>query len=211
MLTEKRLQEISKIPTASWAIWNENGASDIAFFAANMDLLHGRVVLLGLNRGNRAIGQETIPFVNFHTPKHRGDKRLERFIQGCRLTALIGGYMTDLSLQIETDSNKVEIKKPKAAVDDLCSQLSFSREPKRTIICIGDKTFDTLCCGLGLKASRYKTDQDKIDLRMTQANVKDEDWSMYRVWLHSSYGKYEHYGELELPKQLKYIHDQIAS
>ena len=209
MLTSEALQKLSTVPTASWAIWSLNGASDIAFFTAKMELLHARVVILGLNRGRRALGQETILFVNFHTPKHRGDKRLERFIQGNQLEAILGGYMTDLSLEIETDSKKVEIDKPTVAVDNLRSQLSFSDEPRRTIICIGDKTFDTLCRGIGLKASRYKKDQDNLNLRMTQASFEGEEWSVYRVWLHSSYGKFEHYGEVELPKQLTFINDQV--
>jgi len=53
-------------------------------------------------------------------------------------------------------------------------------------------------------------ERDKINLRVARANVKGEDWSLFRVWLHSSYGKFEHYGEVELPKQLKYINDQVA-
>jgi hypothetical protein len=211
MLSFDHLEELSRTPTASWAIWNDNGPNDIAFFSAKLESLHGRVVILGLNRGNRAHGQEAIPFVNFHTPNHRGDKRLERFIQGRQLKEIIGGYMTDLSLEIDTDSNKVEIDNPEAAVDDLCSQLRFSNEPRRTIICIGNKTFDTLCSGLGLKGSRYKKDQGNLNLRMASANLKGEHWSVYRVWLHSSYGKFEEYGEVELPKQLDYINDQIAT
>lgn len=119
--------------------------------------------------------------------------------------------MTDLSLEIETDSKNVEIDNPKSAIDNLRSQLSFSDVPQRTIVCLGNKPFDVLCRGLGLKPSRYKKECSKLNLRATRANVDGEEWSIYRVWLHGSYGKYEHYGEIELPKQLKYINDQFAS
>ena len=61
-LSFDHLEELSRAPTASWAIWNDNGPNDIAFFSAKLESLHGRVVILGLNRGNRAHGQEAIPF-----------------------------------------------------------------------------------------------------------------------------------------------------
>lgn len=117
--------------------------------------------------------------------------------------------MTDLSLEIETNSNLVQIGDPIIAVDSLRLQLSFTVENFRTIICIGDKTFETLCLGVGLNPARYRKEPANLNLRTVSTAVKDEHWSIYRVWLHSSYGKFENYGELELPKQLEYINEQV--
>ncbi|MCF8055371.1 MAG: hypothetical protein K9K37_01870 [Desulfocapsa sp.] len=209
MLSNSSLQKISTIPTASWALWNSDGPNDIAFFTAHLKMLHGRVVILGLNRGNLAHKNGTRSFINFHTPNHRGDDRLKRYIQGSMLTEILGCYMTDLSLKIETDSTKVEIDNPKEALKDLKEQLKFSHEQKRTIICIGNKTFDTLCKGVGLKYLKYQKDNDNNNLRVARITVGDEKWTIYRVWLHSSYGMFEHYGEVDLPKQLQLINDNI--
>ena len=178
MLTIEKIIEISKLPTASWAIWNLGGENDLEFFTEHIDKLHARAVVLGLNRSDGAHEQGNIPFINFHTPKHRGDKRLERFIQGDTLGSILGCYMTDLSLEIKTDSNLVTIGID--ALNKLVKQLDFSVEVNRTVICIGDKTFDSLCKALNKKCSKIIKEVNNSNIRRTSAQVGTENWNIYR-------------------------------
>lgn len=211
MIPIGQLEKISRIPTASWALWNPDGPNDINFFASRREQLHGRVVVLGLNRSRGAQLHGAIPFINFHTPKHRGDRRLERFIQGENLSEICGAYMTDLSLVVETDSNKVVIENPKDALAHLYSQLSFSQESERFIICMGDKTFETLCRALELNAASYRSDPCLDNLRIAKGVFEKERWTLFRVWFHSSYGRFQRLGDEELPKQLKRINDTVKA
>jgi hypothetical protein len=209
MVSLEQLELISTIPTASWAFWNENGPNDLTFFAAKRELLHGRAVVLGLNRSSGAHAHGSIPFINFHTPKHRGDGRLKRFIQDAKLDEICGAFMTDLSMEVETDSNKVLIERPKEALETFYSQLSFSSESQRTIVCMGDKTFDNLCLGLGLKPTQHRANVELENMRVAETAFNNEEWIIYRVWLHSSYGKFQKYGDEELPRQLERVNDLI--
>lgn len=209
MVTTNKLRDLSVNPTSSWALWNENGDSNFEFFNKKLHLLKPDVVFLGLNRSNVIKSLEIKPFINFHAPKHRGDNRLRRFIQEGLLENLIGSYMTDLSIEIETDSTKVKIDK--LALDKLVNEINYIKPKRRIIICIGNKAFDSLCECFQIQYSKIKKNHYKLGLRFTKAIYHDEEWYIYRVWMHSSYGKFENYGEIELKKQLELINEFIST
>ena len=200
------INESSKIETASWALWNKNGLNNIEFFNNNIDKLHSKVIILGLNRSGQNEDFLFVPFQNFHSSKHQGDKRLEKFIQEDNLKNIIGCYMTDLSFKIETDSTKVTITNDD--IQNLLNQINKigKKELKRTIICLGDKSFDSLCQGLNINSLKIK---EENNLRKINKMVNNENWSIYRVWCHGNYGKYLHKSTIELKEQLTIINNEI--
>lgn len=209
MVTINKLMDLSENPTSSWALWNENGENDFNFFNKNLQLLKPDIIILGLNRSNiiKSIGIK--PFINFHAPNHRGDNRLKRFIQDGQLTNLVGAYMTDLSNEIETNSSKVKIDK--SVFDKLVNEINYKKTNRRIIICIGDATFDSLCKCFQIQYSKFKKNPNKSNLRFSKVIYNEEEWYIYRVWMHSSWGKFKNYGEIELKEQLELINEIIST
>ena len=103
---------------------------------------------------------------------------------------------------------KVNIEKL-GLIDNFLEKLKFYPAAKRTIICLGDKPFNEICKTLDIKPSRIKSDPTKFNLRTVTVKVKSESWNIYRVWLHSSWGKFEEKGSIELPLQLRFINENI--
>lgn len=207
-ITEQIFDELSRDTLNSWAIWDKNGINDILFFKSQIDKLHGKVVFIGLNRSNGAKNTEKLaPLKNFHAKKHIGDGRLESIIQSEDLKNLIGGFMTDLSDTIETDSNKVTIDS-KIAVDQLKTKLNLLKSKKRDMICFGEKVFNCICNGLNI--NRNKTIlEPELKLKMVSVMVGEEVWNIYRVWHYSNYGRFIVKSEIELPRQLRHINLSI--
>ncbi len=203
----RKLQEFD---TTSWAIWSEREDCSVEFFKDRLDVLHGRVVFLGLNRSEawpHHIALTHMP--NFHTAGHVGDRRLSRFIQDANLQNLVDGFMTDLSDEIRTRSDFVNID-IQEALPILIQKLALTEQaPLRHMICFGDKVFNTLRKGLSVKSRSVSYDAE-TKTKQYEANVKDERWNVYRIWHPGNYGLYLHKSEVELPRQLTYINGQIA-
>ena len=202
---------LKQIETSSWAIWSEQNENDLDFFLSKRDLLHSRVIFVGLNRSNAANDSSKVaPLSNFHTKGHTGDKRLKRFIQDANQSNLIGGFMTDMSEQIETNSDKVSIE-AKDAVKRFAEKIRLIDDSQtRHIICFGDKVFNIFINAIGISKSRVRGNPEN-KIKEVEVKGKNETWHLYRVWHYSNYGSFIHKSEKELPIQLKYINAKIAS
>lgn len=73
---------------ASWAIWNKEKPVDTEVISQNIDQLHSKYVLLGLNISRPLIDQH---WSNFHDNSHARKLRY-----ACNDTKLRGSYMTDM-------------------------------------------------------------------------------------------------------------------
>lgn len=211
MLATEIFHKLKDIGTSSWAVWSEENENSLDFFLSKQDSFHSRVVFVGLNRSNAANDSSKVaPLSNFHTKGHRGDKRLKRFIQDASQSNLIGGFMTDISEQIETNSDKVSIE-AKDAVKRFAEKIRLIEDSQtRHIICFGDKVFDTFINALGISKSRVRGNPEN-KIKEVEVKGKNETWHLYRVWHYSNYGSFINKSEKELPIQLKYINAKIAS
>jgi hypothetical protein len=181
------------------------------FFLSELDSLHSRVVFVGLNRSNAANDSSKVsPFSNFHTKGHTGDKRLKRIIQDANLVNLTGGFMTDISEQIETKSDLISIEEINAVKNFTGKVRSIDESEIRHIICFGDKVFNVFIKGLKISKSRIKEIQGK-KIKEVEVRVDNEIWHLYRVWHYSNYGTFIHKSEIELPIQLQYINDKTVT
>ncbi len=139
-----------------------------------------------MNRSNAANDLSRVsPLSNFHTKGHIGDKRLKQFIQDNNLSNLIGGFMTDISEQIETNSNRVNIQE-KDAVKKFAEKVrSIDDSRIRHIICFGNKVFDTFINALRISKNRIKLKpENKIKYVKIKGNY--ETWYLYSRSLKSS-------------------------
>lgn len=204
-------------PTASWALWSddfhedrclEENPDDVRDFLAAPEQrtrMTPSVVFVGLNLS----GEILADLSNFHGLGQKmpnggrygqNDWRLKAFIQAARLSALIGGYMTDLSIVEESDSSNVT----PADVDyeSFADQLRLLDQDHYSVICFGNKAFDILRESVDAHAERGK-DESPVSLRTFTASVADRPIHAYRVWHYSNHynpGKYP-----ELRAQLAYI------
>ena len=211
MITVEVFEKLVESATNSWAVWSEVGENNLAFFLGNIHNLHGKVIFVGLNRSNIANDiSKVAPLSNFHTKGHTGDKRLKRFIQDAQLENLIGGFMTDISEQIETNSSLVEVEEENALKIFTEKARQIDNSQSRHIVCFGNKVFDTFVNAFNVSSNRIKKDQET---KIEEFTVKydNEIWHLYRVWHYSNYGTFIHKSEIELPIQLKYINDKIKS
>lgn len=210
MVDIKTFHNLRKYQTTSWAIWNHAEDSSIDFFLSKLEFLHGKVVFVGLNRSNSwpaNLVQHGMP--NFHTPGHVADRRLKTIIQDTGLTNLIGGLMTDISDEIETDSGKVKVNPVIAAKELIEKVTSIKETSERHIICFGNTVFEKLKKGL-MTTSREVVENPEVWIKRFGTEVAGESWSVYRVWHPSNNRKYLHKSEIELPIQLAYINAQTA-
>ncbi|MGI8467366.1 MAG: hypothetical protein ACR2N3_02830 [Pyrinomonadaceae bacterium] len=209
MIDIEAFDNLKQIATSSWAVWSERNENDLNFFLSKQALLHSRVIFVGLNRSNRANESSKVaPLSNFHTKGHTGDKRLKRFVQDANLTNLIGGFMTDVSEQIETNSNQVMIEEQDAVKGFIEKIRSVDDSQTRQIICFGDKVFNTFIKALRVAKSRVRGNSENA-IKEVSIKVDNENWNLYRVWHYSNYGNLIHKSEKELPVQLKYINDKV--
>lgn len=211
MIDIEAFNSLKKFETSSWAIWNDQNEYTLDFFLSKQKSFHGRVIFVELNRSNGANDLSKVsPLSNFHTKGHVGDKRLKRFVQDTNLSNLIGGFMTDISEQIETNSNQVRIE-DQSAVENFTEKIRLIDDSQtRHIICFGDKVFNSFVNGLRISKSRVKENPDN---RIKEVDVKidNQTLQLYRVWHYSNYGTFIHKSEKELPVQLKYINDKIEN
>lgn len=210
MLQTDVFHKLKDYETSSWAVWSDENENSPEFFLSKQKLLHGKVIFVGLNRSNVANNfYKTAPLSNFHTKGHVGDKRLKRFIQDANLSNLIGGFMTDISEQVETNSSLVTIEEQNA-VNIFIEKLRLVDDSNtRYIICFGEKVFDTFTNALKISRSRIR-EIFEIKIKEVDVKVNYEVWHLFRVWHYSNYGAFIHKSEKELPIQLKYINNKIS-
>ncbi len=147
MISAQQFQALRRYPTSSWAVWNENGSDDLAFFERQLHRLKADVVFVGLNRSGPQRVEDN-QFQNFHLPGHRGDLVLRRALQNQNLQFLLGAYMTDLSAVFETDSRKVTIDIERSG-DLLEEQIAVLGGTNVALICFGDLAFRSLAAFYG--------------------------------------------------------------
>ena len=209
MLATEIFNKLKDIETSSWAVWNEENENTLDFFLSKRGLLHGKVIFVGLNRSNVANDSSKVtPLSNFHTKGHIGDKRIKRFVQDVNLSNLIGGFMTDISEQIETNSDKISVE-ARDAVKKFAKKIrSIDDSRTRHIICFGDKVFNIFINAIRVSKSCVRLNsENKIKEVVIKGNY--ETWHLYRVWHYSNYGNLIHKSEKELPVQLEYINGKI--
>ena len=156
MITKKMFGELdsSNFNTASWAIWS-NGfnkkdciegqeGQPKKYFIENISDLKNNVVFVGLNMSGNDENRNN-DFIcsmrNFHTVEHRGDGFLKDTLKS--LPYLWGGYMTDISNEIESDSKKVKVDIEKTRIQ-FDKQLSIINSKNINIICFGGEVFNTI-------------------------------------------------------------------
>lgn len=170
----------------SWALWSSRfGEKDSletdlkaieGFLRQEVGRLKPNVVFLGLNRSHsRRKAAKTIPphpvkCSNFHNPRHRGDAFLCKEISGC--LELLGGFMTDLSMVLESNSKKVG----EPSIEDVAnfrSTLKKLRGRPIHVICFGHRVFNAL--------TRHLETADVGSL--CQGDVPVLDWHAGREWI----------------------------
>ncbi|GET21396.1 hypothetical protein [Prolixibacter denitrificans] len=208
-VTTDILDELKSDELSSWAVWNEDGNNTLDFFQSKLDILHSRFVFLGLNRSNGAERKEHTPFRNFHAERHVGDNRLKKIIQDEALENLVGSFMTDLTIEVQTDSSKVKVNE-ESAINRLKEKLSLMPCRQRSIICFGEKVFESICGALKVGIGEI-IELPEFLLKKAVVQVAGENWTIYRVWHYSNYGRYLHKSEEELPKQLRYVNTHEAN
>lgn len=192
----------------SWAIWDKQFDKSTEadgdqhrrhvyeFMLANSDKLKRNPILLGLNRSRE---RSSLAFSNFHTPGHRGDKKLKEFIQDEGLTNLTGAYMTDVSRKATPRSTGV-IPSSKDG-PRFIEQLRILGRDSYTAICFGRRVFerfiikwlcvrkrDVVICGPNLQKAQGYFD-----------GIRIEAW---RVWHYSPQAAAK---ASELKKQLAWL------
>jgi hypothetical protein len=209
MIATEIFHKLKDIETSSWAVWSEESANSLNFFLSKQETFHSKVIFVGLNRSNAANDfSKVAPLSNFHTKGHVGDRRLKRFVQDTNLSNLIGGFMTDISEQIETNSNLVTIEAQNAVKKFVEKIRMIDDSQIRHIICFGDKVFNSFVNTLKISKSCVK-EHPENKIKDVEVKVDNEVWHLYRVWHYSNYGTFIHKSEKELPVQLKYINDKI--
>ena len=150
----QQFDSLLKIDTASWAIWsdnfNKNGCTESkpenikGFLKSHIVDLKQNVVLLGLNRSNNVRlkssrnKKSSFPYSNFHAKGHAGVGLLKSVVT--RLSNLYGAYMTDLFLDLQSDSTKVNIEQTKT-FEYFVNQLDILGSTYFHIVCFGNKVF----------------------------------------------------------------------
>ncbi len=117
--------------------------------------------------------------------------------------------MKDVSDKIKTDSRQVKVDPADVIMELIGKVISVDGSKNRFIICLGDKTFDTLRKGLKVPsgATICQTDTRIHEFR---ADVENESWRVFRVLHSANYGKFIHKSEQELPLQLIRINEQMS-
>lgn len=207
MIALERFELLRSHATSSWAVWSNVGDNTASFFRNQLETLHGGVVFVGLNRSNSWSVDISDRMANFHSRGHVGDARLKRQIQDADLSRLIGGFMTDLSEEIETDSGRVKLTPADAVAAFKLKVIGLDKNRARDVICFGDKVFETFRKGLGVKT--WAVSEYEPELKGFERKVEDEVWRFHRVWHYSNYGKLLSKAEAVLPIQLQMI-DKLA-
>jgi hypothetical protein len=89
MISNKAFEQLrERFSTSSWAVWSEDDITDTSVIETHRDVLHNRVVLVGLNPS----GTIDRTWGNFHNTSP-GDRKLRRLFNR---SSYCGAYMTDL-------------------------------------------------------------------------------------------------------------------
>lgn len=217
MISVKQLRKLQKYKIGSFAVWEDKHGSCSNKYLSKRTVrrnLHGRVVLLGLNRSGKKINKLYYPdnekkyeFVNFHSKNHTGDKTLRKIIEN-KLHSLESAYMTDLYEKVESKSGKIiyNQKKYDKSIINLRNQLKIFGNKTRTIICFGNKVYNHIKKGYGIKndekVKRLKLKHTNIDFPGI-GTIK-----VYRVWHYSNWGSNK-CKVIEFKKQLKFINSEL--
>lgn len=145
------IQELAKFETSSWALWSkkfnhaeslENNPNKLYEFIVNQrEDFKKDIIFLGLNRSKIDNHNGSGFFTNFHTPSHSGDGLLKKLIT--QFPRLHGGYMTDLSVEVESDSSNVKINST-TEFNRLKKQLDLLDTRHPFLICFGEKVYKQL-------------------------------------------------------------------
>jgi hypothetical protein len=200
--------------TASWAFWskgfNKNDCLESiqnnieGFLRKHIPEFKDNVVLLGLNRSSnkrRNSGKSKVDYphcANFHGKGHAGDGFLSNTIS--KLDALHGAFMTDLSIDFESDSKKIKIK----SIEHLQCQLDILGSRSVHIVCFGQKVFSTF---------QILTNEQPIILQSSDnvsslaINFHERTFHCYKV-IHYSYAvRYNH--QNRFIKQMEAVNNTI--
>ena len=182
----------------AWAIW-EDGSMDMPDISRPeiSKYLKPSIIFLGLNPSKSL---KTIR--NFHSDSV-GDKRLKEAIQNGVLESgslknLVGGFMTDLTDTVESDSSKVDLKDH--TFNHIEHVLQELGEDHYNIICFGGKTYET--------AKNWLLNQKALDKDVLSCETKKMpfDITLYKV-MHYSY----RFGENKVGKQLAQVNQLLDS
>lgn len=192
----KNIKELTKSNINTWAVWEKDSmklpdisSQDIA------GLLKAQIIFLGLNPSKSL---ETIR--NFHS-NSAGDKRLKKAIQGsdiknARLNNLIGGFMTDLTDMVESDSSNVDLSDH--SFQHIEHVLEMLGKDHYHMICFGGKTYETT------KNWLLNQKSEENDVLSCKAGKKPYEITLYKV-MHYSY----RYGENKVSKQLANVNELL--
>ena len=207
----EEIEKLSKFEASSWAIWSkefnqktalENYPDQLYKFIVNRRyLLKKDVIFLGLNRSKNKERYINGIFTNFHVPGHPGDELLKEIISN--LTRLSGGYMTDLSLQIESNSSNV---KNISALDftRLKRQLNILNTQNTFLICFGKDVYQELRNAFSIQS---EISTKFLDLKAFVTDLEERRVFVFKV-IHYSYAS--RFNKIErLRKQLHEIDNFI--
>lgn len=185
----KKIKELTKTNINAWAVW-DNGSMKMPDFSSPevADLLKPQIIFLGLNP-SKSLEKDR----NFHS-NSVGDKRLKEAIQGenikkPKLKNLIGGFMTDLTDRVESDSSKVDLKEH--SFTHFENVLKMLGENHYHVICFGGKTYETT------KNWLLNQKSEDYDVLTCQVEEKTYKVTLYKV-MHYSY----RYGKNKVSDQL---------
>jgi len=188
-LTESKLN--------AWAIWEDESMDLPGLSRPEISkYLKPGIIFLGLNPSKSL---KTIR--NFHS-NSVGDKRLKEAIQNgdlesAALKNLVGGFMTDLTDTVESDSSKVDLKEH--SFHKFEQILQVLGEDQYHIICFGGKTYET--------AKNWLLNQKAVDKDVLSCETGKMPYviTLYKV-MHYSY----RYGENKVGEQLNRINESIG-
>ncbi len=216
MITIKTLRKLQYFNIGSWAIWDKKEDINFDFFAKHNNKLHGDIILLGLNRSgkdDKNNKKQNYKFNNFHSLKHKGDDRLEKFIQDAGLDRLKYSYMTDLFYERDGNSKNIKhnLTDTKSAVRKLLKQISIIHKKNNNslkIICFGNDVFNYLVWGSLKKPNKKEKDFNNVKNINLELRYKKNKFnlSVYKV-MHYSFRYNKVLLNKTLPNQLRLIND----
>lgn len=201
---KENIRELFKSNINALAIWEEDSMDMPGIHSEKADeLFKPNIIFLGLNPSKSL---ETIR--NFHSTS-AGDKLLKKVIQGCegnenepdskQLDNLIGGFMTDLTDKVESDSSNIDLSDH--SFEHIENVLKVLGENHYHLICFGVKTYEATRNWLLNQTSEEK---DVLRCRIERTENLDYDITLYKV-MHYSY----RFDENRVADQLFYINNKL--
>ncbi|MEX0660358.1 MAG: hypothetical protein WEA58_10785 [Balneolaceae bacterium] len=182
----------------AWAVWENETMKMPHISSSGIDKqLKPQIIFLGLNPS-----KSLTKIRNFHSDSV-GDKRLKKAIQGRdfrdpKLSNLAGGFMTDLTDKIESDSSKVDLKGHSFQnIEDVLKRFGKNHYH---MICFGGKTYEMV------KNWLLNQKTENCDVSKCQVVKKPYEITLYKV-MHYSY----RFGENKVGEQLAQVNQLIDS